>query len=66
MAHQSCYLTQNSREDVNELYCRTKAIDELPIFVPIVFERFHVLLEQEEDGVSRIAALDLVDERIFL
>ena len=65
MAHQSGYLTQNSREGVNELYYRTKAIDELPIFVPIVFERSHVLLEQE-DGVSGVAALDLVDERIFL
>jgi hypothetical protein len=45
MAHQSGRFTQNSREGVNELYYRVKAIDELPILVPIVFERFHVLLK---------------------
>ena len=45
VAHQSGYLTQNSREGVNELYDRVNTIDELPMFVPIVIERFQVLLE---------------------
>ena len=53
---------------MNDLYYGANAFDELPIFVifvPIVFERFQVFLKQE-DGASRIAALDLIGERIVL
>jgi hypothetical protein len=66
MAHQYGYLTQNSREGMHELYYWAEAIDELPIFVPIVFEHCQVLLKKEEDGIGRVTALDLVGERIIL
>ena len=64
--HESSRLTQNSREGMNELYYRAKAIDELSIFVPIVFECLHVLLKQNEDGIGGATSLDLVGEWIFV
>ena len=51
---------------MNELDNRAKAFDELPIVVPIVFELFQVFLKQEEDSAKRVAALDLIGERIVL
>ena len=51
---------------MNDLDYRADAFDELPIFVPIVFERFQVFLKQDEDGARRVAALDLIGERIVL
>ena len=51
---------------MNDLNYRANAFDELPIFVPIVFERFQVFLKQEEDGGRRVAALNLIGERIVL
>ena len=51
---------------MNELDNRAKAFDELPIVVPIVFELFQVFLKQEEDSARRVAALDLIGERIVL
>ena len=44
-AHQTSCLAKNSREGVNELNYRAKAIDEFPIFVAVFFERFHVLFK---------------------
>ena len=65
-AHESSGLAQNAREGVNKLYYRAKAIDELSILVPIVFELFRVLLKQEEDGIGRATVLKLGSERIVL
>ena len=63
--YQASCLTKNSREGVNDLYYRTKTFDELPIVVPIVFERLQIFLKEEEDGGGRVTALDLISERIF-
>ena len=51
---------------MNELDYRANAFDELPIFVPIVFERFQIFLKQKEDSARRVTALDLIGERIIL
>ena len=64
--YQASCLTKNPREGVNDLYYRTKTFDELPVVVPIVFERFQVFLKEEEDSARGVTALDLVGERIFL
>ena len=66
MAHESSSLAQNAREGVNEFYYGAKAIDELPILVPIVIERFHVLLKKKKDGIGRVTILELGSERIVL
>ena len=63
--YQASCLTKNPREGVNDLYYRTKTFDELPIVVPIVFERLQIFLKEEEDGGGRVTALDLISERIF-
>ena len=47
------------------MYYWVKAIDELPIFIPIVFESLQVLLKQAEDGIGGVTTLDLVGEWIF-
>lgn len=44
-AHQTSYLAKDIGEGVHKLYYRAKAIDELPIFVSILFEHFHILLK---------------------
>ena len=51
---------------MNDLDYRPKAFDELPIFVPIILELFQVFLKQDEDDARRVAALDLIGERIVL
>jgi hypothetical protein len=51
---------------MNELDRRANAFYELPTIVPIVFEHFQVFLKQEEDSARRVAALDLIGERIVL
>ena len=51
---------------MNELYYRANTLDELPIVIPIFFERLQVFLKQGQDGARRVTALDLVRERIFL
>lgn len=51
---------------MNELYHWAETIDELPIFVTIVFERFRILLQEKEDGIGRATVLDLVGERIVV
>ena len=38
---------------MNKSYYRVKAIGELPILVPVVFEIFHVLLKLEVGGGRR-------------
>ena len=63
--YQASCLTKNPREGVNDLYYRTKTFDELPVVVPIVFERLQIFLKAEEDGGGRVTALDLISERIF-
>lgn len=63
--YQASCLTKNPREGVNDLYYRTKTFDELPVVVPIVFERLQIFLKEEEDGGGRVTALDLISERIF-
>ena len=63
--YQASCLTKNPREGVNDLYYRTKRFDELPVVVPIVFERLQIFLKEEEDGGGRVTALDLISERIF-
>ena len=64
--YQASRLTKNPREGVNELYYWVNTLDELPIVVPIVFERFQVFLKEEEDSARGVTGLDLVGERIFL
>ena len=63
--YQASCLTKNPREGVNDLYYRTKTFDELPVVVPIVFERLQIFLKEKEDGGGRVTALDLISERIF-
>lgn len=65
-AHKCSCLAKNSREGVDELYHWAEAIDELPILVTIIFERFRVLFQKKEDGIGRVTVLDLVSERIVL
>jgi hypothetical protein len=64
--YQASRLTKNSRKCVNKLYYRTETLDELPIVVPIVFERFQIFLKQGQDGAGGVTVLDLIGERIFV
>ena len=51
---------------MNDLDYQANAFDGIPIIFPIVFEHFQFFLKQEEDGARRVAALDLIGERIVL
>ena len=45
ITYQARRLTKNSREGVDELDYWTNTVNELPISVPLAFERFQVFLK---------------------
>lgn len=63
-AHQNSCLTENPRKGVNEVHNRAQAINKFSIFVPILFEDFHILLKKKEDRTGGVAALDLIGEGV--
>jgi hypothetical protein len=64
-AYEASHLVDDTRNTVNELDYRTKAVDQLAILVPMVVERRLSFQEYLDDILGGMTVLDLFGGRVF-
>jgi hypothetical protein len=64
-AHDNNGLAKGTRNYVEELDYRVKAVDQFAMLVPISSELVCFILKQLKDSICRVTILNLVDKRMF-